>query len=66
MLDRAIERLTELRAKAAKRPEFFEMTYTIDRGLAYDIQMGCVVRKNPEVTTVAVREILDPLTNRSI
>lgn len=54
-----MERLTKLREKMLINPEHFEMTTTIDRGLAYDKEMGIVVRKNPELTRLEVRQIVE-------
>jgi len=42
------------------------MEFSIDRGLEYDVNLGCVVRKNPEVTKIVIREIVDPVTQKSI
>lgn len=54
-----LTRLTKLRERMLLNPEHFEMTTTIDRGLAYDKEMGIVLRKNPEVTRLEVRQIVD-------
>lgn len=66
VMDSLLERLTILKEKAIRHPEFFNIEFSIDRGLAYDVNLGCVVRKNPEVTTVVIREIVDPMTQKTI
>jgi hypothetical protein len=65
-MDHYLERLETLKQKATKHPEFFSMEFSIDRGLEYDVNLGCVVRKNPEVTKIVIREIVDPVTQKSI
>jgi len=56
VLDRAIDRLKELRQAAEKQPEFINVKYNINRGLEYDINMGIVVKKNPEVTSIEIQQ----------
>jgi hypothetical protein len=65
-MNNLLERLTVLRDKAVLHPEFFSIEFSIDRGLVYDTNLGCVIRKNPELTTVTVREFVDPITQQSI
>jgi hypothetical protein len=56
VLDRAIEQLKKLRKAAEKQPEFFNVKYNINRGLEYDINIGTVVKKNPEVTSIEIQQ----------
>jgi len=56
MLDLAIERLKELRKAAEKQPEYINVKYSVSRGLEYDIELGIVVKKNPEVTNIEIQQ----------
>jgi hypothetical protein len=46
--------------KVKLKPHMYSLTYSIDRGLEYDVNINGVVKKNPEVTTIVIKEYLDP------
>lgn len=59
MLDKILERLTVLRENALQNPDYFSITYSIDRGLEYNFDLGRVCQKNPEITKIEVQEFHD-------
>jgi hypothetical protein len=52
--------LQNLMDKVKLKPHMYSLTYSIDRGLEYDVNINGVVKKNPEVTTIVIKEYLDP------
>jgi len=65
-MDNLLDRMAKFKEKAKAHPEYFSIEFSIDRGLEYDVEMGCVRRKNPEVISVTLKEFVDPLTQKSI